>query len=120
MGVVISFGLLVIQTWTVSLTLPSIVSFNFLPIFSVNYVFWLPVFIETPVIFHFDYSGSIVLINAVCVLICSPAETNECPSSQSSTKGETVLAVKKQMDWGFFCLNSLVHKLQWWLSFSLQ
>ena len=70
-------------------------------------VLWLPVSIRTLVISDFDWPGSIASINAVCNITCSPAESIDCPSPQSFTKGGSILAGKMLLDGGFFCFNSL-------------
>ena len=107
MGVVISFRLLAPNLNTVSFTLPCLVSLNFLTISSVIYVLWLLVFIRTLVISDFDWSQSIASINTVCIMTLSAAVSTDCLSSQSSTKGRAVLALKMLLNGGFFYLNSL-------------
>ena len=112
MGVPISFGLLGPNINTVSLTLPSVVNFNFSLISSVIYVLRLPVSMKTLVISDFDWPGSTASALSAARIYC--------PSAPSSIKGGTVLTVKTALDGGFFCLNSLGHSLWLWLSFSLQ
>ena len=120
MGVVISFGLLALNVNTVSLTLPSVVSFKILTIYSVIYVLWLPASIRTLVISDFDWPLSIASINTVCIITCSRAASTDCLSLQSSTKSGAVLVVRMLLDGGFFFMNSLGHRLRWWLFFPLQ